>query len=98
MAAYLVAFVEIKNPEPFGAYVAKSSAIIAEFGGKILARGDETVTLEGERFSGRAVLIEFPSLDHIKAFYASPSYQQAKTLRDGIATARLIGFQGVSPS
>jgi uncharacterized protein (DUF1330 family) len=95
MAAYLVAFVEIKKPETFGAYVAKSSAIIAEFGGKILARGGETVTLEGEPFSGRAVLIEFPSLDQIKAFYTSASYQEAKRLRDGIATARLIGLQGL---
>ena len=96
MPAYLVAFVKIENPEPFKAYVAKSSAVIAQFGGKILARGGETVVLEGEPFSGRTVVIEFPSLDQIKAFYSSASYQEAKRLREGIATARLIGIQGVS--
>jgi uncharacterized protein (DUF1330 family) len=89
--------VEIEDPEAYKVYAAKASAVIAEFGGTILARGGETASLEGEPFTGRAVLISFPSLECVKAFYNSSSYQGVKTLRDGSAVARLIGIQGISP-
>ena len=42
-----------------------------EYGGKFLARGGKTVTLEGPPAKNRVVVIEFPSLEKAEEFYRS---------------------------
>ena len=95
MSAYLVAMVDISDPIAYRAYAARSRRILAEHGGEILARGGEVVTLEGQTFSGRAVVIRFPTLEHAQRFYASPEYQEARRLREHVASARIVAVQGV---
>jgi uncharacterized protein (DUF1330 family) len=55
----------------------------------------ETANLEGEPFKGRLVIVELPSLAHVREFSASPEYQDAKLQREGVSAARFIGVQGV---
>jgi uncharacterized protein (DUF1330 family) len=95
MAAYLIALVDITDPEAYRDYAARSPAAIAKYNGRILARGGQVATLEGDAFSGRAVIVEFPSMQDIQEFYSSPEYQDAKRWRDGAAVARFIIVQGV---
>jgi len=95
MSAYLIALVDIRDPEAYRAYAARTPAIIAKYGGRLLVRGGETATLEGEPFSGRLVIVEFPTLEHVKEFYASPEYRDAKLLREGVSTARFLAAQGI---
>ena len=98
MAAYLIALVDVKDPEAYRACVARSPAVIAKYDGRFLARGGQSVSLEGDAVAGRIVLIEFPSLEHAKAFYDSPEYQEAKLLREGAAVGRFFAVQGVDQS
>jgi uncharacterized protein (DUF1330 family) len=97
MAAYLIALIDVKDPEAYRAYVARSPAVIAKYGGRFLARGGQSVTLEGDAVASRIVLLEFPTLEHAKIFYASPEYQEAKLLRAGAAVGRFFAVQGVDP-
>ena len=41
------------------------------------------------------MVLEFPSLEHIKAFYRSAEYEAAAELRKGCAEMRMIGVSGV---
>ena len=96
MAAYLIARIEVTYPERYREYTSRTPALIAEHGGRFVVRGGEAVTLEGDDAGGgRWVLGEFPSLDAVKRFYASPGYQHAKSLRAGAATATFVAVDGV---
>jgi len=98
MAAYLIALIDVKDPEAYRAYVARSPAVIAKYNGRFLARGGQSVSLEGDAVAGRIVIIEFPSLDHATTFYASPEYQEAKLLREGAAVGRFFAVQAIDQS
>ena len=99
MAAYLIALANVEDPETYAKiYAPKSAAALAQFGGEILARGGTTLSLEGQPFAGRAVIVRFPSLDRIREFYNSPAYREAKVLREGIAYVQMIGVEGVAGS
>jgi uncharacterized protein (DUF1330 family) len=98
MAAYLIAQVDIKDMQAYRAYMARTPALIAKYNGRILARGGEVASLEGEPCNSRVVIIEFFSLEQAKRFYESPDYQEVKLLRDGCSTARFFAVQGVEPA
>ncbi len=95
MAAYLVAKVKVTDWERYRRYMALTPDAIHRHGGHFIVRGGERVTLEGPDDEDRIVVIAFPSLDQVKAFYASPEYQAAKALREGAAIASLIAVDGV---
>lgn len=95
MPAYLIARVDAPNPALLKDYMATTPPIIAQYGGRFLARGGETVTLEGAEETRRIVIIEFPSLSEAQAFYHSPEYTEARTLREGIATIEFVAVAGV---
>jgi uncharacterized protein (DUF1330 family) len=91
---YIIAQVDVTNPQPYGEYAKLSPGIIEKFGGKFLARAGRTVTLEGTPARSRVVIIEYPSFERAQSFFASPEYQQAKKLRDGAANAQFIAVEG----
>jgi uncharacterized protein (DUF1330 family) len=53
------------------------------------------VTLEGPEETRRLALVEFPTLELAKVFYASPEYQAAKALRDGACDAEFVALEGL---
>ena len=61
MAAYVLAEIEITNPEGYKAYTAVVPATIEQYGGKFLVRGGAAEVLEGDWPQRRRVIIEFPS-------------------------------------
>ena len=80
--------------ERYREYTRATPAAIERFGGRFMARGGETITLEGPQETGRVVIIEFPSLDQAKAFYHSEEYACAKKLREGAATGQFLAIEG----
>ena len=91
---YIVAQIDVTNPQPYGEYAKLSPDIIAKFGGRFLARAGRTVTLEGTPARSRVVIIEYPSFDRAQAFFSSSEYQKAKKLREGAADAQFILVEG----
>ena len=94
MTAYLIARVNVTDMEQYKKYVAVTPGIIEKFGGRFIARGGETVTLEGPEEKNRVVLVEFPSMEKAKAFYYSDEYQAAIQLRKDAATGSFIVVDG----
>ena len=95
MAAYMIARVRVTDSDQYKRYAAATPAVIAEFGGKFIARGGETVTLEGLEEDRRVVIVEFPSLDKAKEFYTSAEYQRTRALREGAADVEIVAIEGV---
>ena len=69
-------------------YVRQIDQTLAPYGGVFRIHGANPEVTEGE-FPGHIVLIEFPSMEQARAWYASDAYQQILPLRtrhsDGVA-------------
>jgi uncharacterized protein (DUF1330 family) len=92
MVAYWVARSKVNDPAQYKKYTDLVPAIIAKFGGKILARGGKFKILEGPEKFHRFIVIEFPSLEQAVACHDSPEYQQASAHRkkDGAGEVELV--------
>jgi len=92
---YWIARVDVTNPNAYKKYVEGTAEAFAKYGAKFLARGGNTVALEGQA-RARNVVIEFASLEQAKACYDSPEYQRARAHRVGAAEAELYLVEGVA--
>jgi len=95
VAVYLIVDVEITDPETYESYKKLVPASIEHYGGRFLVRGGKVETLEGAWSPGRFVILEFPSSDQAKAWYASAEYAPAKDLRHKSAQSHMILAEGV---
>lgn len=94
MAAYVIGLIKVTDSEQYAEYIKRSPAVIASYGGRFLARGGETVNLEGPEVTERVVVLEFPTLEQAVACFTSPAYDEARQYRLGAAEMRLIGVAG----
>jgi uncharacterized protein (DUF1330 family) len=95
MAAYVIVHVDVKNPAEYEDYKKMSPASIAAYGGRFLARGAPAEVLEGHWQPKRLVIVEFPSVEIARAWWASPEYAAAKALRHATANSELVLLPGV---
>lgn len=94
MTAYLVVEIEITDPDNYEEVKKLTPATIKKFGGKYLARGGKTETLEGEWQPKRLVILEFNNMDQAKAWWNSPEYAPVKQLRQIYATTNMVLTEG----
>jgi uncharacterized protein (DUF1330 family) len=95
MTAYWVARSKINDPVEYKKYTDLVPAIIARFGGRVLARGGRFQILEGPQKFQRFVVIEFPSLEQAVACHDSPEYQEASAFRkSGAGEVELVIVEG----
>jgi uncharacterized protein (DUF1330 family) len=78
------------------AYRTLAAASIAQHGGRYLARGAEAEVVEGAPTQRRIIIVEFPSLAQARAWYASPAYAEALTVRAQALDRRLIFVGGIT--
>ncbi len=74
----------------FASYGPLAAASIAKFGGRYLALSTKVETLEGPMPPLAVAVIEFPSLEQARAWYASSEYQEAALIRRSGAENRFI--------
>ena len=98
MVGYILGNVEVHDPEGYKAYTAQVPGTLARFGGKFIVRAGANDTLEGSWEPHRIVLIEFPSVEQAKAWFASPEYQAIIPLRQKFARTHFISaIEGWTP-
>jgi len=83
MPAYWVARAKINDPAEYKKYADQVPAILAKYGGKVLARGGRFQTMEGPAKFQRFALIEFPTLERGVACFTSDEYNNAAAFRRG---------------
>lgn len=77
MPAYWLARAKINDPVEYKKYTDQVPAIIAKYGGKVLARGGRFEIMEGPEKFARFVVIEFPTFEDGVACFRSPEYDAA---------------------
>ena len=95
MAAYIVANIEVTDPVAYEEYRQQVPAVIAAHGGRYLVRGGAVEVLEGDANPQRQVILEFPDMASLRAFYDSPEYTRLKAVRQGASRGALIAIQGL---
>ncbi len=95
MAAYIVFTKEHEHDAAaMQSYAAKAGASLAGHAGKPLAYYGAIETLEGPEAQG-AVIVEFPTIEEARAWYASPAYQEARQERFQGGDYRVFITQGM---
>ena len=96
MAAYIVVEVDVHDTERYENYKTMVPPSLEAYGGRFLVRGGKVETLEGDWAPQRFVMVQFPSLEQAKAWWASEGYADAKALRQATATTQMIVVEGVA--
>jgi len=94
MTAYVIVDIDVANPAAYDEYKKLAPPTIAAYGGKYLARGGRTETLEGEWMLNRLVILEFDSVDRAKQWLDSPEYSAIKHLRHQAAKTNMVVIEG----
>ncbi|WP_395738185.1 DUF1330 domain-containing protein [Prosthecobacter sp.] len=95
MPAYIIGRVQVTDWIRYAEYMKLTPAIIAQYGGRFVARGGESMTLEGPEETNRVVILEFPTYEAAQQFFHSDEYRHARTLREGAANAQFYAIDGV---
>ena len=95
MPAYLIAYVEVRDPERYRDYTLHTPRVIAAFGGRMVVRNGERVVLEGPADPRRVIVVEFPTLADVQRFHASPEYTVLRRMREAAGTAEIIAIDGL---
>jgi len=75
MTVYVIADIKVTDDSWIPEYAEKVHDIVHRHGGRYLARSGNIVTVEGEPSDETLVaVIEFPSMDAVKAFGSDPDY------------------------
>jgi uncharacterized protein (DUF1330 family) len=90
MVAYVLGSVGVHDPEGYRAYTSQVQATLDPFQGRFVVRAGAYETLEGEFEADRLVLIEFPTIEQARGWYASEAYQAILPIRHANSRARFI--------
>ena len=91
---YIIAHIDVTDPEAYARYAAAAIKAIADHGGKLLVRGGRSEALEGKA-RGRNVILEFENYDAARRHFYSEKYQAARALREGAADIEMVLVEGV---
>ena len=95
MAAYVILDATIHDLEKYADYRKKTPDIVAQYGGKFLARGGAVEVLEGDWKPGRVVVLEFATVEQAREWWSSKEYEDPKALRQGASEGSMILVEGV---
>jgi len=94
MPAYVIADVQVTDPDAYELYRPLAAASIARFGGHFIVRGGPVELLEGEPQPERIVVIEFANAETARRWYRSEEYQRALKIRQAASRGRLFLVEG----
>ena len=95
MPAYVIVDIAVTDPVGYEEYKKLAPPVVAAYGGKYLARGGKTETLEGDWSPKRLVILEFESAERAKAWLNSPEYRAARQLRRQTTQTNMVVIEGV---
>ncbi len=95
MAAYAIVDIEVTDPEGYAEYRELAPPIVAAYGGRYIVRGGDVQALEGDWQPKRLVILEFPSVEQAKAWWASEEYRVPKEMRRRTTRSNLIIVEGL---
>ena len=95
MSGYVIANIDVKNPEAYKDYVGKVVTTVKKFGGEYLVRAGKYKVMEGEWKNPRTVVIKFPNYEKALEWYDSEEYKPVKPIRLKNSVGNMIIIKGV---
>jgi len=95
MAVYFIVDIKVEEPTTYEEYRKLVNPMLERYGGKFLAHGGATETIEGDWQPQRLVILEFDDTEHFRRWYDSPEYSAAREIRWRASSGRAILIQGV---
>ena len=95
MAGYIVADIEITDPDEYQKYAQQTAATLEQYGGKFLVRGGQPETLEGDWKAKRIIILEFSRVEQAKLWYGSSEYSAIKGIRHRSTISNILLVDGV---
>ena len=97
MPAYIVTRADSFDPEGMKTYRDQAPDVIAKYGGKFVVRGPAELVLEGDDDGRHTVVIEFPDMDQLKAFWYGDEYAELQKLRQNYSNVVALAVPGFEP-
>ena len=95
MPAYVIANVtDAWDRDALVEYRNRNTDVVAEHGGRFIARGGRHEILEGDYAPVRVVIIEFPDLDAARGWYGSDDYAPLRELRRSASKTDIYVVEG----
>ncbi len=95
MSAYVISELDVRDPVSIETYRTIAAKSIAHYGGRYLVRGGAANVAEGGPPPKNIIVVEFPSMERLRQWYASPEYAEALKVRRTALDRRLIFVEGV---
>jgi uncharacterized protein (DUF1330 family) len=94
---YQIVEIDVLNQDAYlKDYAPKAQAVIKAAGGKFLAAGGKTTTIEGEPPKSRVVIQQWDSVDAIQAYRNSAAFKDLLPLREKLAKFRSFTVEGAA--
>lgn len=85
---YIIASIRTDDMDTMRRFAEASAPVIAEYGGRVLARDPNPEIREGTQ-TGISVIVEFDDVETARRFYESDGYTSAKSIREAVAETDL---------
>lgn len=95
MTAYVIVDIEVHDPAGYEEYKKLAPSAVALYGGKYIARGGRTETLEGDWSPSRLVILQFESVEQAKKWLDSDEYREARKMRHATAKSNMVVIEGI---
>ena len=95
MTAYVIVDINVTDPVRYEEYKKLAAPTVELYGGKYIARGGKTETLEGDWSPTRLVILQFETMEQAKNWHDSVEYGPAKRLRHDTAFSKMVVIDGV---
>jgi len=95
MTAYVIVDISVTDPIRYEDYKRLATPTVELYGGKYIARGGKTETLEGDWSPTRLVILQFDNTEQAKSWLNSTEYSEARALRHQTAISNMVLIEGV---
>jgi uncharacterized protein (DUF1330 family) len=95
MTAYVIVDIDVTDPVHYEEYKKLAAPTVELYGGKYIARGGRTETLEGDWSPSRLVILQFESIEQAKRWLNSPEYSGPRGIRHQTAASKMVVIEGV---
>jgi uncharacterized protein (DUF1330 family) len=94
MAGYIIAEIDVTDPDRYREYAAVVSATVEQYGGTYEVVSDAAETLEGDWSPKRIVIVRFDNVERAREWWSSEAYRVPKSIRQSAAVTQMILAEG----
>jgi uncharacterized protein (DUF1330 family) len=96
MPAYMIARAAVFDAEGMQKYRDQVPAAAAKYGGRFLVRAP-SIVLEGDDDGRHTVVLEFPDMENLKAFWNGAEYTALRALRQNYSNVVAVAADAYDP-